>query len=325
MPIPSQRHPEAAAALERHITWMRHTGLLAGETSVARYRSWHPEDVAARWFHACSSPDLDLGCSFVGWFCTFDDQFDGTLGRDPQAVQAHIETLRELVHSAPGVTLRGAPPVAVAFADLWAREQDGMSPVWRSRAVRHWDQYLQAQVQEAVHRRDDIEPGVEEYLQLRYASGFMPPLWDAVERIWRCEVPAAAYESPLLHAMRDAANQNINIVNDVYSLAKEEARGDHHNLVLVLERQEACSRPDALKTTYRMINDWMQEFLTAEAQLPLLYDTLGMPPSARAAVARFTQGMRAAIRGNYDWCSRTTRYHGPLSSSDPAADSVTEP
>ncbi|MGW3121053.1 terpene synthase family protein [Streptomyces sp. NPDC001107] len=304
---------------------MRRTGLLAGETSVARYRRWHPEDVAARWFHACSSPDLDLGCSFVGWFCTFDDQFDGALGRDPQAVQAHIETLRELVHSAPGTPLRGASPVAVAFADLWAREQDGMSPAWRSRAARHWDQYLQAQVQEALHRRDAVEPDVEEYLQLRYASGFMPPLWDAVERIWRCEVPATAYNAPLLRTMRDAANQNINIVNDVYSLAKEEAHGDHHNLVLVLERQEACSRPEALRITNRMINNWMQEFLTAEAQLPLLYETLGMPAHARTNVARFTQGMRAAIRGNYDWCSRTARYHGALDSSDRAADSIAGP
>jgi hypothetical protein len=43
----------------------------------------------------------------------------------------------------------------------------------------HWDQYLRAQIRKAVHRRDDVRPGVEEYLQLRYAGWFMPPLWDA--------------------------------------------------------------------------------------------------------------------------------------------------
>ncbi|MCD9872832.1 terpene synthase family protein [Streptomyces guryensis] len=225
----------------------------------------------------------------------------------------------------PGTTPHEAPPVAVAFADLWAREQDGMSPTWRERAVRHWEQYLQAHVQEAVHRRDDVWPDVAEYLQLRHASGFMPPLWDAVERIWRCEVPDAVYDSPELRTMRDADSQNINIVNDVYSLAKEEARGDGHNLVLVLEQQEACTRPDALKTAYRMINNWMQAFLTAEAQLPLLYGTVGLSAPARADVARFAQGMRAAIRGNYDWCSRTARYHGPFVSSDRPARSIAEP
>jgi hypothetical protein len=290
---------------------MCRTGLLAGEASVARYRNWHPEDVAARWFHGCDSADLDLGCGFVGWFCTFDDQFDGALGHDPQAVEAHVGTLRELLHAAPGAARGQASPIAVAFTDLWEREQDGMSAHWRARAVRHWEQYLRAHTQEARHRRDDVWPDVEEYLRLRHASGFMPPLWDAVERIWRCEVPEAVYDSPELRSLRDAANQNINIVNDVYSLAKEEAHGDRLNLVLVLERQRACTRQDALETAYRMINDWTRSVLTARSRLPRLYDELELPAPARARVNRFVRGVQAAIRGNYDWCSRTARYHVP--------------
>ncbi|MCD9874365.1 hypothetical protein [Streptomyces guryensis] len=102
---------------------MRRTGLLAGETTVEHYRSWHPEDVAARWFHACGSPDLDLGCSFVGWFCTFDDQFDSTLGHDPQAVEAHIATLHELLYSPPLCFLRSCNGTA------GLRARHGCSPL----------------------------------------------------------------------------------------------------------------------------------------------------------------------------------------------------
>ncbi|MFF4360011.1 hypothetical protein [Streptomyces sp. NPDC001604] len=43
------------------------------------------------------------------------------------------------------------------------------------------------------------------------------------------------------------------------------------------------------------------------------------------SISRFAQGMRAAIRGNYDWCSRTARYHGSLNSSDHAPDSIAGP
>jgi hypothetical protein len=116
--------------------------------------------------------------------------------------------------------------------------------------------------------------------------------------------------------MRDLANLNICIVNDVYSLAKEEARGDRHNLVLVLERERSCSRREALESVRSMADGWTRTFLATETQIPGLCDRLGISAQSRVSVSRFIEGMRAAIRGNYDWCSSTARYHGQLTPAD---------
>jgi hypothetical protein len=240
----------------------------------------------------------------------FDDQFDSARGRDPQAVAAEVGSLVDLLHAGPGTSLSAGAPLGTALADIWSRLCDGMSPWWPDRAWLHWEQYLFVHVHEAANRRDDVWLSVQEYLDVRYSSGFVPPLWDAVERIWRCEVPRDVYDSPELAAMRDVANLNICIVNDVYSLAKEEARGDRHNLVLVVEKQQSCSRREALESVRSMADGWTRTFLATEAQIPGVCDRLGISPESRLAVFRFIEGMRAAIRGNYDWCSSTARYHG---------------
>lgn len=297
----------ARAAGEHHRAWARHFGLVRGEAAIARHRAWRAEDVAAMWYLHAEGDELNLGADIFGWFLLFDDQFDGPRGESPEAAAQVIDEV--IGAMAPGAAGRaGLSPAAAAFADLWARERQGMSPAWRERAERNWREYLRTYVAEAENRRRRAALSVREYMALRDKSGVMYVLLDTLERVGRYEVPGAIYQSAELRGMYDVCVQTVNVVNDVLSLAKEEARGDPHNLVLVLERERRCDRAAAIGEVQAMVRGWTDQFLAAEASLPRACDRLGLAIKDRTAVYQFVEGMRAAIRGNYDWCAQTPRY-----------------
>lgn len=306
IPFPPRINAHAESAGQRHLEWARRFGLVRSESAIERFRSWRPADVASMWYLHATGGDLDLGADIFGWFLVFDDQFDGPRGDRPDASAAVIDEVLSVF--APGKTARRLSPAAAAFADIWAREKEGMSRAWQERAARNWQEYLKTYVTEAVNRSQRADLSVQEYMQLRDKSGVMYVLLDTVERIGRFELPAAVYQSPALQTMYDMTVQVINIVNDVLSLTKEESRGDPHNLVLVLEREKRCSRSAAIKEIQGMVRAWTDRFLQHEARMPQVCDDLGVPVGERAAVYHFIEGMRAAMRGNYDWCARTVRY-----------------
>ncbi len=306
IPFPSRINAEAEAAGSRHLEWARRFGLVRSAAALERLRSWRPADIAAMWYLHATGANLDLGVDVFGWFLLFDDQFDGPLGEDPDAA---ARVVAEVVSTlAPDAAPRSLSPAAEAFADIWSREKEGMSAAWRERAARNWREYLETYVAEARNRSRRAHLSVSEYMALRDKSGVMYVLLDTIERIGHFEVPAPVYASPEMRILYDMTVQTINIVNDVLSLDKEESRGDPHNLVPILERERGCSRAAALDEILAMVRAWTDRFLEHEARIPLACDRLGIGVEDRAAVYQFIEGMRAAIRGTYDWCARTVRY-----------------
>ncbi|ANW22377.1 1,8-cineole synthase (plasmid) [Streptomyces clavuligerus] len=306
IPFPSRVNPFHARAEDRHVAWMRAMGLITGDAAEATYRRWSPAKVGARWFYLAQGEDLDLGCDIFGWFFAYDDHFDGPTGTDPRQTAAFVN--RTVAMLDPRADPTGEHPLNIAFHDLWQRESAPMSPLWQRRAVDHWTQYLTAHITEATNRTRHTSPTIADYLELRHRTGFMPPLLDLIERVWRAEIPAPVYTTPEVQTLLHTTNQNINIVNDVLSLEKEEAHGDPHNLVLVIQHERQSTRQQALATARRMIDEWTDTFIRTEPRLPALCGRLGIPLADRTSLYTAVEGMRAAIRGNYDWCAETNRY-----------------
>ncbi|MFD9392243.1 terpene synthase family protein [Streptomyces sp. NPDC060000] len=73
------------------------------------------------------------------------------------------------------------------------------------------------------------------------------------ERAADITVPAAAFPAPRLRVMRQTAIDVTLMCNDVYSLEKEEARGDMDNLVLVLEHSRHLTRAEAVTAAGRRV------------------------------------------------------------------------
>jgi hypothetical protein len=108
--------------------------------------------------------------------------------------------------------------------------------------------------------------------------------------------------------MRLAVIEVVIIQNELCSVEKEEAVGDPNNIVLILEVERSCSRSRAVGAAVDMIRQRMTTYLVLERELSTLCAELDLDPGERATARRYVDGMRALVRGAYDWSELSGRY-----------------
>ncbi|MGW3018829.1 terpene synthase family protein [Streptomyces longwoodensis] len=298
--------PGLDAARRHHLDWVRRTGLAADDRSLAWYVSWDMPRLAALGFPHARGPALDLLADAMGFFFVFDDQFDGPLGRDPAATDRVCRTLIDIAHGAPPPP--GADPCTAAFADIRARSTDGAHPAWTARTAHEWEYYFAAQAHEARGRLRGTPADLATYLEVRRGVAATDLPLSLGERAAGLAVPASAFHSPELRLMRRAAIDVTLMCNDVYSLEKEEARGDMDNLVLVLERARHLTRGRALTAARGEVTRRLRRFDRLAAQVPALCTQLALTEREQADVAAYVRVMTAWMSGYHTWQTETHRY-----------------
>jgi avermitilol synthase len=306
LPFPLTASPDLVGARRRNLEWVQRVGLVGKGRSLKWFASWDMPRLAAYGFPYARGPALDLCADAMAFFFVFDDQFDGKLGRDPARAAGMCQKLIDIVHGAtPGA---GADACSVAFADVWARSTEGAPPGWAARTAHEWEYYFATQAHEAINRLRGTPSDMETYLQVRRGiAGTDLPL-SLGERAARITIPAAAFHSPQLRIMRQAAIDITLMCNDVYSLEKEEARGDMDNLVLVLEHTQHCNRNEAIAAARREVAERSTRFQELACQVPAMCAQLGLSDRERAAVDTYVEVMAAWMSGYHAWQTQTRRY-----------------
>jgi pentalenene synthase/avermitilol synthase len=308
LPFPSRISQAVESAAAHHVAWIQEHGLL-GKESLREYYRWDVPGVAARFWPHARGADLELGTDIAGWFLLVDDQFDGPLGIQPHRVAQIIQQLIDVVHSPPGAVPRGNPtPAASGLASIWSRQVRGMSESWRQRSSRNWEDFLNAYTSETINRQSGTVPDVDTYLRLRHKAGLENVLIDYAERIGHYELPEVVFSMPEIQQMHNATVQVVNIIQDAFSVAKEEARGDFHNLVLVLQHHRHYSRQEALTETQSIVRRHTDEFLHLKSKLPALFDAAALPLADRESAYVFVDDLQAQMRACHDWCRTSSRY-----------------
>ncbi|MFB6808887.1 terpene cyclase [Streptomyces sp. NPDC056387] len=310
LPFPSLLSPDLEGARQRNLAWVRGTGLVGEGRSLQWYASWDMPLLAAYGFPYAQGPALDLCADAMAFFFVFDDQFDGPLGRDPARAAAACQQLIDIVHGAAPAARADA--CSMAFADLWARSRDGAHPGWIARTAHEWEYYFATQAHEAIGRLRRTPADMETYLQVRRGiAGTDLPL-SLGERAAGITIPAAALHSPQLRIMRQAAIDVTFMCNDVYSLEKEEARGDMDNLVLVIEHTQPRSRDEAITAARREVDRRVERFQELALEVPAMCLQLGLTGPERAAVATYVDTMGTWMSGYHAWQTQTCRYTSAL-------------
>ncbi|MFF4692297.1 terpene synthase family protein [Streptomyces sp. NPDC001307] len=176
----------------------------------------------------------------------------------------------------------------------------------RSRA--RWRDFLAATVEEAAVRSEGTKPDLAAYTTLRRRTMAIHLFYDFAEAGARFEAPRRAMEDRQITHMIDVSSDLVSHVNDVMSLEKEEAAGEVHNLVMVLQRERHCTRPQAINTIHVQINDLLRSSTEAQACLADLARALGLGEQEEADLLRYADLMATMIRGNHDWSRLTHRY-----------------
>ncbi|MFF3074519.1 cytochrome P450 [Kitasatospora sp. NPDC057904] len=296
---PARPAAELAAATARHADWAVDRGLLT-RAELARYQAYTLPELIGHAYPRTRGADLDLLIDVLGWFTILDDRFDGSPGRRPAEARAIVDPLIAVLDgAAPAV---GDDRLTAAWRELWHRQTGPASPAWRARAAREWQACLATFPAEAEHRAHGTVPrlGLAETMRLRRHSSCLYPFMNILERVHGADAPAALHAEPALHRLRAHTADAATLINDLYSLQREERQGAAaFNTVLALQRLRGCTRARAVGAVRARVAQLRNESALLRREL------LRRHPESDW----YLDGTRELVDGVQAWTSTSRRYH----------------
>lgn len=305
-PFPSAIHPNTDTTHTQTLEWLVRQGLLApGDTSsrlVSEQYTW----LAGRMFPTASEERLQLISDFTSWLFFHDDLCDeGASSADPAAMAAHFDRALALWR---GVTDPDPDrPIERGLVDLRARfELLAPDDTWILRYTTRLEEYFEGCLWEVVNRSEQRTPPLQEYVSLRPFTGAVWMYLELLELIMGQRLPFVLRSHLEIHRLRQSTSNLVAWHNDLYSLAKELASGDTHNLVLVLQQEQQLPLPLALERAIEKSNAEVRWFQSVAGSLPRRSGRLGELSDG------YVRALELFIRGALDWAQEAQRYRsGP--------------
>ncbi len=312
VPLPPAIHPAVESLRQHTMAWARRFHLIhdhAGDERMQAIQSW---TLVARCFPQAEYEALMIVVDWDTWAFLIDDQSENLRHRsDPETLAALLRSfLAVLDHHEPVVH----GPLVESLSDIWERLCERTTPQWQRRFRQSVADCFDALVWEAHNRQQGRIPDMETYIRMRRkTSGFETHvnLADLTEQF---RFPDQIHAMPELQALTDIANDVISWTNDLFSLPKERAERDIHNLALICQHEQQIGEQQAIDHVVALVNREVRRFFEVEAQLP------DMPPEMQEDVGKYLGVLRAWMRGNLDWSMATTRYHSTVKERDCLSD-----
>ncbi|GAA3008688.1 hypothetical protein GCM10010519_44920 [Streptomyces lactacystinicus] len=299
---------ELRLAADRHADWVVRRGLLT-PAELPRYRAYGLQKLIGHAFPRVRGAELDLLVDMLGWFTILDDRFDGPPGRHPAAAHAVVDPLIAVLGGTRGGSPSQSPSeshMLLSWRELWKRQTASTSPEWRARAAREWRACLATFPAEADHRARGTVPALgldlTDTMKLRRHGSCLYPFMNILERVHGADAPAALHAEPALHRLRANTADAATLINDLYSLRREERQaGPAFNTVLTLQRAHGWTRGRAVHAVRARVARLQQE------SEELRRDLLRRHPAGRW----YLDGTRELVAGVLAWTSTSDRYLVP--------------
>ncbi|TDC04601.1 hypothetical protein E1265_35870 [Streptomyces sp. 8K308] len=280
MPIPSQPlHPRSPELEEQAYDWAARHGLVdaAGRRRLAASRV---VTLATSYYHTAPYPEMALLARWYVWLLAADDWFDRAAG-STEGPGTWSVFQRALVR------------------ELWPPTAEPMSAAWRRRFARHLRDCLAGyHWQAGVRLGLRPPPTLAQYVAWRRLSFGAHPIFELIQFVERREFAAALLTAAPARELTAAASDVMAWTNDVRSLRRDLAAGEHANLVLLVRDRLGHDEARATAAVQRMVAARIDHLLAARRTLRRL------GPDARLLGDRVT----TAVRGAWDWHHDSARY-----------------
>jgi hypothetical protein len=302
--------PWGAQAEHDTEAWVRRMHLVRSAEAARHFDAIGAGGLAARVYgDAATAEKQKVVTDWLSWLFVFDDQVDeGNVGQRPERLATLLDVMLLATDAAPPVANL---PLATALADLWRRIQPRMPQAWCHRFLQHVAEYFHGAHWEAKNRAAGRVPTPVEYPAMRRTAGAMMPTFDLIEFVHDLDLPVQLRVHPLYLDLVTTAADVVCWTDDLVTVEKEMARGDVHNLVIVLAHYENCSVEAASRRVHGMLTERVDAFLDAERRLFDSFDAFGFSRTQRAQAERWVHGLRTWMRGHLDWGTETPRYQKP--------------
>jgi 2-methylisoborneol synthase len=310
-PPPMRDNPALGEEVnDRLVDWARRVGIYAGQLDRVRSANFgrlimltHPDT---------DDPDRLLAaamCALAEW--AVDDHYvdDEAAGAAPELLGVRLALANAVVDPVQ-LTVDYVPvfekvvqedPVLLALRDSLDNLARYATSAQLARLRHELAVMFVAYNQEGSWRSGDRLPPVWEYLVHRHENSFLPCMV-LIDTVGGYVLPTTEFADPRVRRAFTMAGSATVIVNDLYSMAKEQnTTGQNYNLPTLIANEEKCSLREAVERTVRIHDELVHTFEAEAAALSLV----GSP-----MLRRFLSGIWAWLGGSREWHSTTERYHG---------------
>ncbi|MFW6690742.1 terpene synthase family protein [Streptomyces sp. MAR4 CNX-425] len=321
--IPALLHPEAAGLDDHIIAWARHADLIRDGLATAHFHRAGFGRFAAAVYPRADRVELVAEWQLYNWIV--DDQLDE--GHVARTTAQRLRTAAELCAQLDPDLDAPAPagPLAAALADLWERTAKPLSHAWRARFAAHYRDFLAFTILPHTEPARIARQSLADFQRRRRLNSGCEMSFDLIEPANSTELPPAVAASDAYRAVRDAANDVISWTNDIYSVRKEIARGDHDHLAAVLRRLNGGGWQDALDEAAARVAARTEDFTAACRDVRAMRPLFGLGPGGWAVVEESLADLGHWIAGSLEWHRWSPRYREVATTRAGVAPAYIEP
>jgi len=197
-------------------------------------------------------------------------------------------------------------PVVRLHIDFLKAVVDKSSPSFSRRFLKDYETYLRAMVKEAKDRETrSIRHSIEEYLELRRYTGAIKPSFDMI--FLPLDIPDWVLEDPRIKELEFMAIEMVAVANDVVSFNVEQARGDIHNMAIVLMHEHNITVQEAMDRVGQWYHQRARDFVNAMANLPVMDSK-----KEQVDIRKYVWGLGNWVTANYEWSFESERFWGGM-------------
>jgi hypothetical protein len=304
-PFPAALHPGAREIDDHLLEWARGWDLVRGPEAARRFHAAGFGRFAASVYPRARR--LALVAEWQGHNWLVDDQLDeGTEAAPEDRIRLARRLLDQLT---PDLSpRRPTGPLTAALGDLWQRTARPFSRAWRERYVAHYRDFLACTVLPAARPAAAGGRELTPYVRRRRLNSGCEMSFDLIEPANETEVPAVMAGSDVYRSVRLAANDVVSWTNDVFSVRKENARGDADHLAAVLRAASGGGWDDAVARATAMVADLTRDFTEACQDLRAVLPVFALTPAETATVEESLDDLATWISGSLEWHRWSPRY-----------------
>ncbi|EKM57990.1 uncharacterized protein PHACADRAFT_251936 [Phanerochaete carnosa HHB-10118-sp] len=242
-------------------------------------------------------PQLRVCCDFMNWLFHLDNISDDMNGRGTTNTGVDVMNALWLLDAC-----RPTTRVGKMAKDFWRRAAVTAAPGTQQRFRETMDFFFQAVTQQALDREAGVVPDLESYIALRRDTSGCKPCWALIEYAYNLHIPDEVMEHPTILALGEAANDLVTWSNDIFSYNVEQAKGDTHNMIVVVMQQEGLDLQSAVDFVGELCQQAIDRFVDERESLP------SWGPEIDRQVDIYVSGLRDWIVGSLHWSFESERY-----------------
>jgi hypothetical protein len=307
----ASRNPLAVGLNPQTRDWALEMGLLLPQDSAlkAMHDAFNTEEFAAWLYPFTRNVDfLRFVSDFTLWNAVLDDELEKT--SPPMGAQARAELIHGWKLMIEGQHASGQSRYSAAFRDLTSRVQgfagEQHGPQFAARFISLLGQML------ATVAGDEPQGSLSWqdrsfYEAVRPMASQIPWYVLFVEIAEGCYLPEALTTDPRVQRLAVSAALIFGLMNDVFSVSKEETGRPVLNTVLMHMHRERCSQAEAIAAIAVWHNDLVVEHMQVARA------AAGSFGAFDRHFERFVRGLQNFTRGLVEWMLNSRRYTLPTS------------